>query len=372
MKYYEDSKNKNLIYKVSRIGKSSCYWVTFYLNGVKKGKAQRKTKEEMERSGVLNFKEVSSEKPEVQVEPSFYVLDKPKPIDQKIKEKEQSVQEFFFNGVKVRGMVIDNTPWFVGKDICSLFGDKNHNRSIGRVDEMDKRCEEIRDSIGRRQKAMFVNESGLYALLFAMQPQKAHHDGVSDEYPIEIQNRIDKLHRFKRWVTSEVLPSLRRTGSYNIQQPKWNVPQTFSEALKLASELQEQVEIKEAQLIEQKPRVEFCDDVLTSETLVTITDVAKDYGMTGIQLNRLLCEKKVQYKKRTRDKTEPYKLYAKYAKMGLARTITAPIYRNGVVIGANHILKWTEKGRKFIYELLKEDEIYPIDKALIPANNNHK
>lgn len=107
-------------------------------------------------------------------------------------------------------------PWFVGKDVCQIFGDKNHNRSIGRVDTVDKRQEIIVDSLGREQKAVFVNESGLYSLLFAMQPQKAHNDGVSDEYPIEVQERIEKLHKFKRWVTSEVLPSIRKTGSYSI------------------------------------------------------------------------------------------------------------------------------------------------------------
>lgn len=115
---------------------------------------------------------------------------------------------------EIRTLEIENEPWFIGKDVCRLFGDKNHNRSIGRVDEIDKRCEEITDSIGRKQKAIFVNESGLYSLLFAMQPQKAHHDGVSDEYPIEIQERIDRLHRFKRWVTSEVLPAIRKHGAY--------------------------------------------------------------------------------------------------------------------------------------------------------------
>lgn len=126
---------------------------------------------------------------------------------------------------QVRTVIIDGEVWFVGKDVCKAFGDKNHNRSLGRVDEMDKREMEIVDSLGRTQKAIFVNESGLYALLFSMQPQKANNDGVqdayptnkdgvSDEYPIEVQERIEKLHRFKRWVTSEVLPSIRKTGKY--------------------------------------------------------------------------------------------------------------------------------------------------------------
>ena len=75
-----------------------------------------------------------------------------------------------------------------------------------------------------------INESGLYALLFAMQPQKAHNHGVSDEYPIEIKERIEKLRRFKRWVTHDVLPTLRKTGSYSMN-PQVNKPDTQDDAI---------------------------------------------------------------------------------------------------------------------------------------------
>ena len=115
---------------------------------------------------------------------------------------------------KVRTLNIDGEFWFVGKDVCKMFGDSNHNRSLMRIDDEDKRMVELTDSLGRKQTATAVNESGLYALLFAMQPQKAHHDGTPDEYPIEIRQRIEKLHRFKRWVTAEVLPSIRKHGAY--------------------------------------------------------------------------------------------------------------------------------------------------------------
>lgn len=124
---------------------------------------------------------------------------------------------------KVRTVIVDNEPWFVGRDICNAFNDKNSSRSLGRVDEDDKRIIDILDSKNRTQSAIFVNESGLYSLLFTMQPQKAHNNGgVSDEYPIEVQERIEKLHRFKKWVTSEVLPSIRKNGNYSIQNSQEN------------------------------------------------------------------------------------------------------------------------------------------------------
>lgn len=122
----------------------------------------------------------------------------------------------------VRTVLIEKEPYFVGKDVCEAFDDKNHNRSLGRIDEEDKRREQITDVLGRKQEAVLINESGLYALLFAMQPQKANHDGVSDAYPIEVQERIRKLRRFKRWVTSEVLPAIRKTGSYTVPKLEKN------------------------------------------------------------------------------------------------------------------------------------------------------
>ena len=122
----------------------------------------------------------------------------------------------------IRTFVKNGEYWFVGRDVCNAFQDKNPNRSIGRIDDCDKRSLKIKDSLGREQTVTVINESGLYALLFSMQPQRANKDGVSNAYPIEVQERIEKLRRFKRWVTHDVLPTLRKTGSYsmNLQENK--------------------------------------------------------------------------------------------------------------------------------------------------------
>ena len=115
---------------------------------------------------------------------------------------------------EVRTLNDDGELWFVGKDVCKIFGDSNHNRSLGRVDDEDKKSVELIDSLGRKQTVTAINESGLYSLLFAMQPQKAHHAGDPNEYPIEIRQRMEKLRGFKRWITAEVLPSIRKHGAY--------------------------------------------------------------------------------------------------------------------------------------------------------------
>lgn len=144
---------------------------------------------------------------------------------------------------KVRTLDINDELWFVGKDVCTLFGDKNHKRSLGRIDDEDKKKIELIDSMNRRQTATVINESGLYSLLFAMQPQKAHNDGLPDEYPIEIRQRIEKIRRFKRFVTSEVLPSIRKHGAYFSSNALYNL---MRELAKLLDMLADEQDVKEA------------------------------------------------------------------------------------------------------------------------------
>ena len=104
-------------------------------------------------------------------------------------------------------------PWLVGKDVCSLFGDKNHNRSLSRVDDEDKKIYPI-ETKGGKQNMTIVNESGLYTLLLGMRPQKANKKGMQDAYPLYLQERIKSLSAFRRWVTHYVLPAIRQKGDY--------------------------------------------------------------------------------------------------------------------------------------------------------------
>lgn len=118
------------------------------------------------------------------------------------------LQIFNFNAAEVRTVIIDGAPWWVAKDICAVFGDTNYRRSIASLDDDEKGVSQIK-TVGGMQKMTVVNESGLYSLLFAMQPKKAR--GVSDEYIVQ---REKELRTFRRWVTHEVLPSIRKTGGY--------------------------------------------------------------------------------------------------------------------------------------------------------------
>lgn len=189
----------------------------------------------------------------------------------------------------IRSMTIDNTAWVVGKDICQAFGDKNHNRSLGRVDDEDKREEIIIDSLGRKQTAVLINESGLYSLLFSMQPQKANNDGATNAYPIEVRERIEKLHKFKHWVTSEVLPTIRKTGGYVSNEDMFintylpfadeQTKMLFKSTLETVKELNSKIEAD-------KPKVLFADAVETAQTSILIGDLAKLIKQNGVDIGQ--------------------------------------------------------------------------------------
>lgn len=139
---------------------------------------------------------------------------------------------------EIRTLLIDNEPWFVGKDVCQAFGDTNYRRSLSVVDAYDKGVSQIATP-GGKQNMTIINESGLYTLLFQMQPQKAK--GVSQNDTL-IEERIQKLHDFKHWVTSEVLPSIRKNGAYIRNQENMTPAEIVARGLIAAQKIIEERE----------------------------------------------------------------------------------------------------------------------------------
>lgn len=181
-------------------------------------------------------------------------------------------------------------------------------------------------------------------------------------YLLGMKAKNETALRFQNWLALEVIPSIRKTGSYNVNQPQYKLPATYKEALLQLVEAEEEKERlqlankQQEQIIgELKPKADYTDVILKSNSLVTITQIAKDYGMSGQEMNSLLHELKVQYKL-----SDQWLLYSKYHDKGYAHSETIPIKHKSGRLEPKMNTKWTQKGRLFLYELLKENGVLPV------------
>jgi prophage antirepressor-like protein len=166
------------------------------------------------------------------------------------------VVPFHFEFHEVRTLIIDGNPWFVAKDVCEYFRDTNYRRSVARLDDDEKGVSQI-DTPGGRQQMTVVNESGFYSLLFWMQPEKA-----SGKIPeTEIKNRRAMIKKIRKWITAEVLPTIRKTGAYH--QPG-TVPGKPESLLIVAREFRAAVRIARAAGLRDAEAV-LAADKLTNE-----------------------------------------------------------------------------------------------------------
>jgi anti-repressor protein len=157
----------------------------------------------------------------------------------------------------VRTVTINGDPWFVGKDVAAALGFTNPRDAIStHVFDEDKGVESI-DTLGGKQKMTVINESGLYALVFG--------------------SRLKSAQRFKHWVTSEVLPAIRRTGGYQMPAPQGK------ELLALAVlEAQKTIEAQNTEIERMKPKAIFADAVSASTSSILIGDLAKLLRQNGV------------------------------------------------------------------------------------------
>lgn len=175
------------------------------------------------------------------------------------------VQLFNFENHEVRSLLINSEPWFVGKDVAEVLGyAKPLNAIAQHVDKDDSLKQGLTDSLGRQQKTIFVNESGLYALIFG--------------------SKLESAQKFKRWVTSEVLPALRKTGQYQVKELSGS--ELMAKAL---IEAQSVLAAKDKQIEEMKPKALFADAVSASKGSISVGSLAKLLAQNGIAIgqNRL-------------------------------------------------------------------------------------
>lgn len=184
---------------------------------------------------------------------------------------------------RIRTTVINGEPWFVLKDVCGAFGDVNYRRVSSRIDEDEKGVSQI-TTPGGAQKMTVVNESGLYSALFLMQPQKAR--GVTQEY---VDKRMQQLRIFRRWVTSKVLPSIRKTGSYTAPMSKATmpeIPRDYPSALRALADQFEERAALEAKIEVDRPKVEFATRVSNYTGTISVGDFAKLLSKDGFMIGR--------------------------------------------------------------------------------------
>lgn len=218
---------------------------------------------------------------------------------------------------QLRTIKINGEIWFVAKDVCDALEIKNSRDALTRLDTDEKNTVVLTDGIGNPNKSV-VNEYGLYTLV--------------------LSSRKPEAKTFKRWVTHDVLPSIRKTGQYS------NLPQDYLSALKALVVSEEAKQKAELELAIAQPKANYTDNVLSSEGYMTATQIAKDYGKSAKWLNKLLHAEGIQYKSGNQ-----WLLYAKYAEKGYTVSGTCVVCDNSYVS-----TYWTQEGRKFIYDLIKE------------------
>ena len=252
---------------------------------------------------------------------------------------------------EIRTLNIDGEPWFIGREIADILGYGNGNNKskslsnaiVDHVDEDDKRHISYEEFKGYQNGDLknishygmvIINESGLYSLI--------------------LSSKLPSAKKFKRWVTAEVLPSLRKHGAYFTAETLHKTMSDPRELAKLLNSLADEQD-KRRKLEEENAfltvKAKYYDQLLNSNNSVPVTQIAKDYGMSAIAFNKMLRDYGIQYPIRN-----SWVLYAQFANLGYTQSKTYSIDENKSVM---HTC-WTQKGRLFLYEFLKERGVLPM------------
>ena len=244
-----------------------------------------------------------------------------------------------YQGQQVRTIEEGDKVLFCATDVAKVLGYLNPRKAV--IDHC--RCVTKRDaphpqSPEKQIEMSFIPEGDVYRLI--------------------VRSNLPSAEQFEHWVFDEVLPSIRRRGLYAVDEVLENPDLLINALIELKKEREEKKKLalenamKAQQIAEMRPKVSYYDIVLACPDLVTITQIAKDFGISAKKLNQILKEKKVQFKQ-----GKTWFLYQKYAEQGYTQSKTY-LYDEDKHT-AMHTL-WTQKGRLFIYGLLKEEGILPV------------
>lgn len=251
---------------------------------------------------------------------------------------------------QVRTVVQGEDVWFVAKDVCDVLGITKQRDAYSRLDE-DERGSVLVDTLGGQQNMNAINESGLYSLI--------------------LRSRKPQAKAFKKWVTSEVLPSIRKHGAYMTPNTINALLQDPDLIIGLASQLKQEQQARQVaeqknlmltqQIAENASKITYLDQILQSQDTVTVSQVAADYGLSAVRLNKILNDEKVQYKV-----NKQWLLYSKHQNKGYTKSQTVDVTHSDGSRSVKMNTRWTQKGRLFIHEILKKHGIIPeMDKEAV-------
>lgn len=240
---------------------------------------------------------------------------------------------------EVRTVEVEGKPFFCGSDVAKALGYTNPNKAI------NDHCRAITKwstpISGKMQDINYIPEGDLYRLIAS--------------------SKLPTAEKFERWVFDEVLPSIRKHGLYATDELLDNPDLIIQMATKLKEErkvrkvLELENKVQSQQIAELQPKASYYDLILQCKDLLTVTEISKDYGMSAKGLNTKLHELGVQYRQ-----SSIWFLYSKYQDKGYTQTKTQSYTKSDGTIGSSVHTYWTQKGRLFLYNLLKENSILPM------------
>ncbi|HFO2232655.1 TPA: phage antirepressor [Staphylococcus aureus] len=248
----------------------------------------------------------------------------------------QELQTFNFEELPVRTLEVDGEPYFIGKDVADILGYANGRDALSKhVDEDDKKVLTSRNTTLENlpnRGLTAVNESGLYSLIFS--------------------SKLESAKRFKRWVTSDVLPVIRKHGIYatdNVIEQTLKDPDYIITVLTEYKKEKEQNLLLQQEIGELKPKADYVDEILKSTGTLATTQIAADYGISAQKLNKLLHEARLQ-----RKVNKQWVLYSEHMGKSYTDSDTITIVRSDGREDTVLQTRWTQKGRLKIHEIMTE------------------
>lgn len=242
------------------------------------------------------------------------------------------ITPFNFEGHQVRTIERENIIWFAMPDISKSLGLSNSSVAIKSLDNDEVTKFNLGSLSGNTN---FISEPGLYKLIGA--------------------SRKPEAKRFNRWVTHDVLPSIRKNGVYMTDQTAYDITHDKDALGDLLLKAGSQLKQKDLVIRELKPKADYTDSMLANKGLETISMIAKNYGYSTREFNKLLHGLGIQYKQ-----GKTWLLYAKYQDEGYTHVEPYEYTNSDGIKQVRNTMKWTQSGQKFLYDFLKSKGIMPL------------